>query len=176
MSSASPRIVVARTLERGAFARYGDVVSAAAGEGRDANQGSAKRIDFAARLASSRDGARPNLAVFRSSMRSLPFEVKLLERHPCSSQAFLPLVCHRFLVCVAPTAEDGSPDVSALEAFVGRAGQGVNYLPSVWHHPIVALGADADLAMLAWEDGTALDCEERWLPDPLLVVDARSLT
>jgi ureidoglycolate lyase len=35
--------------------------------------------------------------------------------------------------------------------------------------PIIALDGPADLLMLAWEDGTALDCEERPLSMPILV-------
>jgi ureidoglycolate lyase len=171
MSSTSKPRIVARRLDSASFAPFGDVVSADHGPGRDANQGSAKRFDFAARLDNRRDGARANLAVFRSAARSMPFEVRLLERHPCSSQLFVPMRCERFLVCVAPEGADGGPDPSRLEAFFGRAGQGVNYLPGVWHHPIVALEGDADLAMLAWEDGSALDCEERWFDEPLLVVE-----
>jgi ureidoglycolate lyase len=163
------REVRARPISRERFAPYGDVVSAGAGAGLSANQGTAVRFDWAARLSSSREGARPNLAVFRSLARALPFEVRLLERHPCSSQAFLPMVCARFLVCVAPALADGGPDVAALEAFVCGPGQGINYLPGVWHHPILALDGEADLVMLAWEDGGALDCVEHPLAEPVRV-------
>lgn len=156
--------IVARPLTRESFAPFGDVVAAGVVAGAAANQGTATRFDRAARLASSRPGATPNMAVFRSVARTLPFEVKLLERHPCSSQAFLPMVCARYLVIVAPDAADGGPDLDRLAAFVGSAGQGINYLRGVWHHPIVALDADADLVMLAWEDGGPADCEERTLP------------
>jgi ureidoglycolate lyase len=45
----------------------------------------------------------------------------------------------------------------------------VNYRAGVWHHPIIALDGPADFVMLAWEDGTPRDCEERPLSAPLLV-------
>ena len=152
-----------------AFAPFGDVVSAGLREGAEANQGTAVRFDWAARLESDRPHARPNLAVFRAAPQPVPFVLRLLERHPHSSQAFLPLKCARFLVCVAPTLPDGGPDVSRLRAFVGVEGQGVNYVRGTWHHPIVALDGPADLAMLAWEDGTKGDCEERRLELPITV-------
>lgn len=155
--------IVARPLTRESFAPFGDVVAAGVVAGASANQGTATRFDRAARLTSTRPGATPNMAVFRSVARTMPFEVKLLERHPCSSQAFLPMACARYLVIVAPDGADGEPDLGRLAAFVGTAGQGINYLRGVWHHPIVALDADADLVMLAWEDGGPGDCEERAL-------------
>jgi ureidoglycolate lyase len=163
------RALIAEPLTRAAFAPFGDVVSAGLGEGTSANQGTAVRFNWAAGLESTRGAARPNLAVFRSAPQPLPFTVKLLERHPCSTQAFLPLVCARFLVCVAPTAPDGGPDLAGLRAFVCSPGQGVNYHRGVWHHPIVALDTPAEFAMLAWEDGTASDCEERPLSEHLSV-------
>jgi ureidoglycolate lyase len=153
-----------------AFARYGDVVSAGGGPGASANQGTAVRYDWSARLENARAGARPNLAVFRSIARALPIEIALLEKHPGSTQTFLPMVCGRLLVCVAPDAADGTPDVTRLEAFLCVAGQGVSYLRGVWHHPIVALDLPAELAMLAWEDGTAGDCVEHGLAERVRVV------
>jgi ureidoglycolate lyase len=39
----------------------------------------------------------------------------------------------------------------------------------VWHHPIIALEAPAEFAMLAWEDGSPGDCVVRQLSEPLLV-------
>jgi ureidoglycolate lyase len=166
----SPRTVAAVRVTRAGFQRWGDVVTTGEGEGAPCNQGSARRYDWAARLASTRPGARPNLAVFRAEARALPFEVALLEKHPGSSQTFLPMRCRRLLVCVAPPLVDGAPDVAALEAFLFEEGEGVSYLPGVWHHPIVALDAPADLAMLAWEDGSAGDCVEHPLAVAVRVV------
>jgi ureidoglycolate lyase len=79
------------------------------------------------------------------------------------------MVCRRFLVIVAPTLADGAPDLSGLRAFLCQPGQGINYAAGTWHHPIVALDDAADFAMLAWEDGSAGDCEERPLTEPVLI-------
>ncbi len=155
------RQVVAEPLSSEGFAPFGDVVSAGLRSGTSANQGTSVRFDWSAELVNRRDSARPNLAVFRSQPQASPLAIKILERHPHSTQAFLPLICDRFLVCVAPSFPDGEPDVSGLRAFVCGPGQGINYRPGVWHHGIVALDAPAEFAMLAWEDGTSGDCEER---------------
>ncbi|MFL5320731.1 MAG: ureidoglycolate lyase [Myxococcaceae bacterium] len=153
-----------------AFAPFGDVVSAGLRSGSSANQGTAVRFDWSAALMNSRSNAKANLAVFRSAPQPLPFTVKLLERHPHSTQAFLPMIAQRFLVIVAPTASNGEPDVAQLRAFVCGPGQGINYKPACWHHPIIALDVPAEFAMLAWEDGTAADCEERPLAEQVQIV------
>lgn len=159
--------VRAEPLTAEAFAPFGDVVSAGLRAGSSANQGTAVRFDWSAALENKRAGAKPNLAVFRSTPQTLPFTVKLLERHPHSTQAFLPMSCSEFLIVVAPTAKDGGPDVSRLRAFVCQTGQGINYRAGTWHHPIIAINEPAEFAMLAWEDGTPGDCEERKLTEPL---------
>lgn len=155
--------LAAEPLTPEAFAPFGRVVSAGLQEGASANQGTAVRYDHCTDLLSTRPGAKPNLAVFRSVARALPFDVVLLERHPCSTQVFLPMLVSRYLVVVAPTAADGGPALSGLRAFLCQPGQGVAYAVGTWHHPMVALDAPGEFAMLAWEDGTALDCEVRRL-------------
>ena len=163
------REVRAAPLSVAAFAPFGFVVSAGLQAGHAANQGTARRFDFCAPLTSTRPAARANLAVFRSTRADLPFSVRLLEKHPCSTQAFLPMVCARFLVCVAPANPDGSPHVDGLLAFVCSAGQGISYHLGVWHHPIIALDDDADFAMVAFEDGSPADCVEHSLADVVIV-------
>jgi ureidoglycolate lyase len=163
------RVLRSQRLTAEAFAPFGQVVATGVTRGASANQGTATRYDFAAQLESTRATAKPNLAVFQSVKKTLPFKVKLLERHPSSTQAFLPMVCARFLVCVAPTLPDGRPDVANLRAFVCGPGEGINYRRDVWHHPIIAIDADAQFSMLAWEDGTAGDCVEYVLAEAVLV-------
>jgi ureidoglycolate lyase len=135
------------------------------------------RQDWAAALTSTRPHAAPNLAIFRCTAQPLPFALQLLERHPHSTQAFLPLACANYLIAVAPCLPatlQAPPDLSQVRAFLCGPGQGINYNAGVWHHPIVALNGPAEFAMLAWEDGTAGDCEEYPLPTPLWVHPADS--
>jgi ureidoglycolate lyase len=73
------------------------------------------------------------------------------------------MVVSRYLVCVAPTRADGAPELDGLTAFLCGPGQGVAYAPGTWHHPMVALDTLAEFSMLAWEDGSAGDCEVRQL-------------
>jgi ureidoglycolate lyase len=147
------------------FAPFGRVIEVGAGVSSNANQGTATRYDFCTDLITTRPQARLNLAVFRAEPRAMPLTLKLLERHPCSTQVFVPMAVSRYLVCVAPTAPDGGPELSGLRAFVCTSRQAVAYAPGVWHHPMAALDAPSDFTMLAWEDGTSLDCEVRELPE-----------
>ena len=97
-SSTAPRTVVGEPLSVAAFSPFGFVVSAGLKAGSSANQGTALRFDRCAELVTTRPQASPNLAVFRSTQKTLPFSVTLLEQHPCSTQTFLPMVCTRFLI------------------------------------------------------------------------------
>ncbi len=150
-------------LTREAFAPFGDVIAVDVESGRDANQGSARRVDFLAALESSRPGARANVVAIHSLPRPLPFDVVLLERHAHSSQLFSPMRVKRYVVIVAPTLPSGGPDEAGLRAFLAAPTQAIKYRKGTWHHPLLVLDEAADFTMLVWEDGTAGDCEERRL-------------
>lgn len=105
------------------------------------------------------------------------FPVKLLERHPFTSQTFVPLAASaRYLVIVAPTlpasgsdpalptprAPDhpggGMPDLSKLEAFVANGDQGVTYAAGTWHAPMAVIGAGdekMDFVVVQFMNGVA---------------------
>lgn len=155
------------------FAPFGEVVSLAAASGRagvTANQGTATRYDWCAALTSTRPAAKANVVVFAPRARTLPIALGLVERHPCSTQMFVPMAVDRYVVVVAPTGADGEPRWSGLRAFLCGPGEAINYHVGAWHHPIIALGRDAELLMLAWEDGSAGDCEERSAPHAIELV------
>jgi ureidoglycolate lyase len=144
-------------------------VSARTGGARSGNQGRASVWDRVATLANLRDGARANLGVFRTGpWTGDTVDVRLLERHPLSTQLFVPMTAGRWLVIVAPPGPE--PDVTAVRAFLVRPDQGVTYRPGVWHHPLIALDSAADFVCLVWEDGTAADCEVRPIDGPLVRV------
>jgi ureidoglycolate lyase len=165
----TPRAISVEPLTAAAFAPFGQVPTAAAGDGRPVNLGTVRRLDHVAALDTTRAHARPNLALFRCTPVVLPFYVTLLERHPHSSQLFLALTGGAWLVCVAPSDPAGAPVTSALRAFHATRGQGIHLARGVWHHPIVALDEPAELAMLVWEDGGAGDAEERRLDAPVQI-------
>ena len=128
-----------------------------------ANLNTADRYNFLADLQNLRgDQAKANLCVFRCRPM-IPkdiarFDIKLLERHPSSSQLFVPMQSGtRFLVVVALGAS--APDLSTLRAFWGQSGHGITYQPGIWHHPLIVVGEPADFVCIVWENGRPDDCE-----------------
>ncbi len=162
-------MLVTEPLRADAFAPFGDVLAYDAAASWEVNGGWARRADLAASLDDGGASGAPVLAVFRARHQPMPSAVPFLERHPHSSQVFLPLSAVRFLVVVAPDAADGSPDLSRARAFLGQPGQGVNYRRGVWHAPITATEADTDFLMLIWERGVAEDCIVQTLQAPLTI-------
>ena len=84
--------------------------------------------------------------------------VKILERHPYTTQTFCPLGVTAddpetyFLVIVAPSLDmtirlskgayslPNPPDLAGLKVFLARGDQAVTYGPGTWHAPMVVLG------------------------------------
>jgi len=160
--------LVPRRLTAEAFSPYGEVLHFDAGRSWPVNGGKALRANTAARFDRAAS-AEPMLAIYRSQGEPWPLRVDILERHPDSSQAFVALSVERFLVVVAPRNGSADPDLSQVEAFIGRRGQGINYARNVWHAPIRAIGPDGDFFMFMWERGSPDDCIIHQTREPLLV-------
>lgn len=162
----SPARLFLEALSPEAYKPYGDVIMAAPrGEtGAAANQGTAGRFDHLATLEDHRPGrARLNVSVFRCAPRPVgDFSVDLLEKHPASTQMFVPMNATRFLVVVA--LGGAHPDLGTLRAFLASGLQGITYRPGVWHHPLLALDKPTDFTCLVHEDGTKDDCVVVELP------------
>lgn len=157
------RVLSPQPLTAAAFALYGDVVEAGPQVCQFAiNAGNTTRyhdlmcIDVA-------DGGRPIVSLFRGQPRVLPFRIAMLERHPLGSQAFMPLNGRPYLVVVAPPGP--VPDEQALQLFVARGDQGVNYARGVWHHPLLALQAVSDFLVIDYA-GPGRNCDEVTLAQP----------
>jgi ureidoglycolate lyase len=123
-------------LSRESFSPYGEVIEAA-GESALINDGTCERFGATARMDAAL-GGRMALSVFRAAARTPPLALRMLERHPLASQAFMPLGGARFIIVVAPPGDkEIAPD--EIKAFIARDGQGVNIARGVWHHPLIAL-------------------------------------
>jgi len=80
------------------------------------------------------------------------FKVNVLERHPYTTQSFIPLglpaptrpepTSSRYLVIVAPSLDSrgNPPDLANIKAFIAYGNQGVTYNVKTWHAPMVVLG------------------------------------
>jgi len=160
--------LVLEALERAAFAPFGDVLESAGAPARIINQGRCGRWHDLAQLTFG-DG-RAGISLFRSEVRRLPFELTMMERHHLGSQAFLPMSHDAFVVIVAPDA-NGAP--GKPRAFMSAPGQGVNYLPGVWHGVLTPLsepGLFAVIDRIPPQQGMD-DVEEHWFSAPWLIVE-----
>jgi len=102
---------------------------------RDAPSGKPGR----AVLSSSRN--TPRDLVQDESCRLLRIEV--LERHPYTSQAFTPMGGTSetaYIVVVADSLDDESPDMSSIKAYAMRGNEGICYAAGVWHAPMAVIG------------------------------------
>jgi ureidoglycolate lyase len=130
--------VLAQPLDAPGFAPFGDVIETDGRESRWINEGTCRRFDGLAHIDVLEGEGRPLLSVFEASPRALPLRIRELERHPLSSQAFMPLEPQPFLIVVA---EDGArPMASRLHAYLSSGRQGVNFKRNTWHHSLIALG------------------------------------
>lgn len=132
-------------LTREAFAPFGDVVELAGALHYPINLGSTERFHDLAAVDVADAGGRPLINLFRGRPRGLPFEIRMMERHPLGSQAFLPLDDAPYLIVVAPP---GELRPESLRAFITSGWQGVNYAKDTWHHPLLALGRTRDFIVI----------------------------
>ncbi|KAK4057093.1 Allantoicase [Microbotryomycetes sp. JL221] len=107
------------------------------------------------------------------------WQVKVLERHEFSSQAFVPMGNggdrYLVIVCLPNSGKSsvyGQPDLSTLRAFVATSQQGISYKPNVWHHPLIALDKATDFACVVYETGVdKIDCEIHEFGHTIAVVE-----
>ena len=132
-------------LARADFAPFGDVIEAA-GEGIPINEGMAHRFHDLAAIDAGTGGGRLAVSVFRARPWPRPIQVRVMERHPLGSQAFVPMSERPFAVVVAPPGPAPKPE--DLRAFVTNGRQGVHYRPGVWHHPLLVLDQPADVLVI----------------------------
>ncbi len=96
--------------------------------------------------------------------------ITALERHAHSTQSFLPIKAGRWLVLVAPTAADGSPDMSGARAFVAGPEDAICIGRNVWHAGLTVLDQPAEFGMLMWKAAAGDDGVLHQLQAPLTIM------
>ena len=151
--------LILEPLTAAAFAPYGDVVAAPPVPG--------ERAFYTDGLTPDRPDTRVSLHVNHVLPSELPFVATRMERHPATSQTFLPLDASRYLVVVAGRTPGGGPDPASLEAFWSAGTHGVTYRRDVWHHGMVVLDRPARFAVLMWRRIEGPDDVFTELPAPV---------
>jgi ureidoglycolate lyase len=156
------RTLAAEPLTPEAFAPYGEVIFADPAKAMDINYGNTVRFDHLAEAVVG--SGKAILSLFRSIPLE-PLELKIMERHPLGSQAFVPLNGRPYLVVVAPP---GDLDETKIRAFLAGPNQGVNYAPGVWHHFLLAQDEVSDFLVVD-RLGPEDNCDEVALAQSLTI-------
>jgi len=135
-----------KPLSSSAFAAFGDVIETSEEATSFAiNGGFTQRYHDLAKVDVSDNNGYPLVNIFRSTPLAQPIAIKMMERHPHGSQAFIPMGKEPYLVVVAPA---GDFDSSKIEVFIAKSDQGVNYHKGTWHHFCLALGGESDFLVI----------------------------
>lgn len=154
--SVATTILRPQPLTAAEFAPFGDVI--AAGDAYQLiNRGTTRQFEDLARVEVGDDGGRPRVSIYRVVPYALPLTVTMLERHPLSSQLFMPLHGEPFLIVVARAGDRVDP--VNVRAFLGNGSQGVNYHRGTWHHPVIAL-RDPSEFLVVDRSGPGSNCDE----------------
>lgn len=140
------------------FAPFGDVIEVSDKANHfTINDGFTERYHDLALVDTEQNDGRTGMSIFRSTPLQMPIAIKMMERHPLGSQAFMPLGRvgkegrvggegkEPYLVVVAPKGEF---DIDKLAVFIAQPHQGVNYHRGTWHHYCLALNGVSDFLVI----------------------------
>jgi ureidoglycolate lyase len=154
--TAASQTLTAVPLSPKTFTPYGDVIEST-GSSELINQGNGRRYADLARVELTAAAGRASISRVTCFPETPPVALRVMERHPLGSQAFIPVNGQRYLVIVAPAGAPPRPD--ALHAFVANGDQGINYHRGVWHHPMIALDVTCDF-LEVHRAGPGNNCDE----------------
>jgi ureidoglycolate lyase len=149
-------------LTKEAFAAFGDVIEVEGSDHFTINNGSTERYHDLAKVDVG-DKGRVLVNIFRAKPLEYPLNIRMVERHPVGSQAFIPLGNNPYLVLVASGQEVVS--FETIKVFHATGHQGVNYYAGTWHHPVLALEAVSDFLVID-RGGEGNNCDEFFFQDP----------
>lgn len=138
--------ITPKPLTAEAFIAFGDVIETSKDAKNFAiNDGFTHRYHDLAKVDVTDNNGHPLINIFRSTPLTQPIAIKMVERHPHGSQAFIPMGNNPYIVVVAPAGEF---DVNKIEIFIANSNQGVNYHKGTWHHFCLALGSESDFLVI----------------------------
>ena len=129
------KIIKPIKITRSNFATYGDLISSDNIDPININAGYAKRYDNLVNIDTLKDEGKTIVSIFSAIKRTFPMTIDMMEKHPLSSQAFIPMKETTFLSFVAPPGE--SPEINKIQSFIIPPKTGINYKPGIWHFPLI---------------------------------------
>ena len=157
------KVIKTQVLTAQDFAPFGDVLAAVGDPSVMINQGKCARYSDLATLDFS-DG-QAGISIFKSEIRTLPYQLDMVERHPGGSQAFIPMGTQPFMVVVADD-QNGVP--VNPQAFITTAGQVINFHRGTWHGVLTPLHEPGLFAVVD-RIGTGTNLEEHYFSTPYLI-------
>jgi len=163
------KILTPKPLTKEAFTAFGDVIEANLEANNFAiNDGFTQRYHDLAKVDVNDNNGHVLINIFRSTPLDQPIAIKMMERHPKGSQAFIPMGTNDYLVVVAPAGEF---DVNNIEVFIAKSNQGVNYHKGTWHHFCLALGGESDFLVVD-RGGEGDNCDVLELDGSLVIANS----
>ena len=129
-------IINPKKIDHKNFKKFGDLISTKKSKPININNGYARRFDNLCKINTSLKKGNAIVSIFSAKKRKFPMEIKMMEKHPLGSQAFIPMKETTFLVLVAPKGL--RPNIKKIESFIVSKQTGVNYKPGIWHFPLIS--------------------------------------
>ena len=129
-------IIKPKKITRKNFQKFGDLISVKKKKSININDGYAKRFDNLCRINTSSKKGKTIMSIFSAKKRKFPMNIKMMEKHPLGSQAFIPMSETTFLVFVAPKSK--KPNIKKIKSFIVPKQTGINYRPGIWHFPLIS--------------------------------------
>ncbi|HEY0287643.1 MAG TPA: ureidoglycolate lyase [Pseudomonas sp.] len=161
------RTLIIEPLTKAAFAPFGDVIETDGSDHVLINNGSTLRFHRLAEVETATPDDKAIINIFRADALQMPLIIRMLERHPLGSQAFIPLLGNPFLVVVAPCGDAPEPELT--RAFITNGRQGVNYHRGVWHHPVLTIEKRDDFLVVD-RSGPGNNCDEHFFEERQLMI------
>lgn len=160
-------VLKVQPLSKAAFAPFGDVIETANSDFFMINNNNTQRFHNLTKVELSHTSDDAIISIFRAKSLTMPLQIKMLERHPKGSQAFMPLKSQPFLIVVAPKGP--APELSQVQAFLATGEQGINYHLGTWHHPILCCAASDDFLVID-RAGEGHNCDEFYFDEDLTIM------
>ena len=130
-------IIKPKKITRKNFKKFGDLISTKKIKPININNGYAKRFNNLCKINTSSKKGNTIMSIFSAKKRKFPMKIKMMEKHPLGSQAFVPMSATKFLVFVAPKGD--KPDINKIQSFLVPKQTGVNYKAGIWHFPLISM-------------------------------------
>ena len=118
------------------FKKFGDLISTKKIRPININNGYAKRFNNLCKINTSSKKGNTIVSIFSAKKRKFPMSIKMMEKHPLGSQAFIPMNETKFFVFVAPKGK--KPNINRIKSFLVPKQTGINYKPGIWHFPLIS--------------------------------------